>query len=322
MAIVYALVARGTVVLAEFAAVSGNAGAVARRILEKLPSEAEARLCFAQDRYIFHVLRSPADGLTFLCMANDTFGRRVPFIYLEDIQMRFMKNYGRVAHSALAYAMNDEFARVLHQQMEFFSSNPSADTLNRLRGEVSERKSGGGVPFILRSGAEGFRRCMAFVDLLLRVVAFGPTLAAAISTGTSDETLSVFTEFFQFRARFDDFPAFTFFMVANAVAAGYLVLSLPFSIVGIIRPKATGVRLLLLVCDTVMVVLVTAAASAAAAIVYVAHEGSRRANWVPICMQFHGFCQRTSGAVVASFLAVLVFILLVLLSACAIRRQR
>ncbi|URD78828.1 vesicle-associated membrane protein [Musa troglodytarum] len=52
--------------------------------------------------------------------------------------MRFMKNYGRVAHSALAYAMNDEFSRVLHQQMEFFSSNPSADTLNRVRGEVSE----------------------------------------------------------------------------------------------------------------------------------------------------------------------------------------
>ncbi|KAK1610017.1 hypothetical protein QYE76_033690 [Lolium multiflorum] len=139
MAIVYALVARGTVVLAEFAAVSGNAGAVARRILEKLPAaDAEPRLCFAQDRYIFHVLRSPADGLTFLCMANDTFGRRVPFIYLEDIQMRFMKNYGRVAHSALAYAMNDEFSRVLHHQMEYFSSNPSADTLNRLRGEVSE----------------------------------------------------------------------------------------------------------------------------------------------------------------------------------------
>ncbi|WVZ95598.1 hypothetical protein U9M48_041338 [Paspalum notatum var. saurae] len=137
MAIVYALVARGTVVLAEFAAVSGNAGAVARRILEKLPPDAESRLCFAQDRYIFHVLRSDA-GITFLCMANDTFGRRIPFLYLEDIQMRFIKNYGRVAHSALAYAMNDEFSRVLHQQMEFFSSNPSADTLNRLRGEVSE----------------------------------------------------------------------------------------------------------------------------------------------------------------------------------------
>jgi vesicle-associated membrane protein 7 len=85
MAIVYALVARGTVVLAEFAAVSGNAGAVARRILEKLPAaDAEPRLCFAQDRYIFHVLRSPADGLTFLCMANDTFGSQSvspPFLH-------------------------------------------------------------------------------------------------------------------------------------------------------------------------------------------------------------------------------------------------
>ncbi|CDP06889.1 unnamed protein product [Coffea canephora] len=136
MAIVYAVVARGTTVLAEFSAVTGNAGAVVRRILEKLPLEAESRLCFSQDRYIFHILKS--DGLTFLCMANDTFGRRIPFSYLEDIHMRFMKNYGKVAPYAPAYAMNDEFSRVLHQQMEFFSSNPSADTLHRVRGEVSE----------------------------------------------------------------------------------------------------------------------------------------------------------------------------------------
>jgi hypothetical protein len=48
---------------------------------------------------------------------------------------------------------------------------------------------------------------VALVDLVLRIAAFGPTLAAAIATATSDETLSVFTQFFQFRARFDDFPA-------------------------------------------------------------------------------------------------------------------
>ncbi|XP_074560098.1 vesicle-associated membrane protein 714-like isoform X2 [Curcuma longa] len=136
MAILYAVVARKTLVLAEFSAVTGNVGAIARRILENLAPESDSRLCFSQDRYIFHVLR--ADGITFLCMANETFGRRVPFMYLEDIHMRFMKNYGKVAHSALAYSMNDEFSRVLHQQMEFFSSNPSSDALNRVRGEVNE----------------------------------------------------------------------------------------------------------------------------------------------------------------------------------------
>lgn len=136
MAILYGEVARGTTVLSEFSAVTGNAGAVARRILEKLPADSDSRVCFSQDRYIFHILR--ADGLTFICMANDSFGRRIPFSYLEDIHMRFMKNYGRIAQNAPAYAMNDEFSRVLHQQMEFYSSSPSADTLNRVRGEVNE----------------------------------------------------------------------------------------------------------------------------------------------------------------------------------------
>lgn len=63
--------------------------------------------------------------------------------------MRFMKNYGRVAHSALAYAMNDEFSRVLHQQMEYFSSNPSADTLNRVRNEVSEASDPSSLQLLL-----------------------------------------------------------------------------------------------------------------------------------------------------------------------------
>ncbi|KAJ4819592.1 Vesicle-associated membrane protein 714 [Rhynchospora pubera] len=81
LAILYALVARGTVVLAEFVAVTGNAGTMSRRILEKLPPESEfdARLCFSQDRYIFHVLRS--DGITFFCMANDTVENDSSFVF-------------------------------------------------------------------------------------------------------------------------------------------------------------------------------------------------------------------------------------------------
>lgn len=71
----------------------------------------------------------------------------------------------------------------------------------------------------------------------------------------------------------------------------------------------------------IMVGLLTAAAAAAAAIVGLAHSGNERANWVPICMQFHGFCRRTSGAVVASFLSVFIFVLLVVLAAFSIRKR-
>lgn len=62
-----------------------------------------------------------------------------------------------------------------------------------------------GIPFFRR--ADRGSRCVALLDFVLRITAFGPALAAAIATGTSDETLSVFTQFFQFHARFDDFPA-------------------------------------------------------------------------------------------------------------------
>lgn len=144
-----------------------------------------------------------------------------------------------------------------------------------------------------------------------------------------------------------------------AIVSGYLVLSLPFSIVSIVRPHAVGPRLLLLIFDTVIITsltiylyiyissfnspsrsslnltwkclyfvrtfqvaltLNTSAAAAAAAIVYLAHNGNSNTNWLAICQQFGDFCQEVSGAVVASFISVVVFMFLILLSALAIRK--
>ncbi|KAK1310694.1 hypothetical protein QJS10_CPA08g01400 [Acorus calamus] len=167
----------------------------------------------------------------------------------------------------------------------------------------------------------GSRRCLSVMDFLLRIVAIGATLAAAVTMGTTNESLPFFTPLFRFQANYDDMPAFTFFLIGNAIAGGYLVLSLCYSMVSIIRPRAAGPRLLLLIFDTVMVALTTASASSAAAIVYLAHNGNASANWVQICQQFQNFCQRTSGAVIASFIAVVVLILLVFMSALALRRH-
>ena len=72
MAIVYALVARGTVVLAEFSATGSNASAIARQILEKIPGADDSHVSYSQDRYVFHVKRT--DGITVLCIADDSAG--------------------------------------------------------------------------------------------------------------------------------------------------------------------------------------------------------------------------------------------------------
>ncbi|XP_010250213.1 PREDICTED: vesicle-associated membrane protein 711 [Nelumbo nucifera] len=136
MTILYALVARGSAVLAEFSSTSTNANAIARQILEKIPGTNDSHVSYSQDRYIFHVKRT--DGLTVLCMADDTAGRRIPFAFLEDIHQKFVKTYGRAVHTAAAYAMNDEFSRVLSQQMDYYSNDPNADRINRLKGEMNQ----------------------------------------------------------------------------------------------------------------------------------------------------------------------------------------
>ncbi|XP_062220924.1 vesicle-associated membrane protein 711-like [Phragmites australis] len=136
----YAVVARGAVVLAEHGAAGSNAGAVARQILERLPDgDADCHVSYTRDLHVFHVKRT--DGITVLCMADDAAGRRIPFAFLEDIHGRFVKTYGRAALTALAYAMNDEFSRVLSQQMDYYSNDPSADRINRMRGEFDQIRS-------------------------------------------------------------------------------------------------------------------------------------------------------------------------------------
>lgn len=66
--------------------------------------------------------------------------------------------------------------------------------------------------------------------------------------------------------------------------------------------------------------LATAAGGAATAIVYLAHNGNANTNWFAICQQFGDFCQKISGAVVASFIAVVLLIAMIVLSAMALRR--
>ncbi|XP_042012930.1 casparian strip membrane protein 1-like [Salvia splendens] len=190
----------------------------------------------------------------------------------------------------------------------------------------TSRESKGKAPLLAAAvhhnrRAGGYKRGAAVFDLILRVCAVAAAMAATITMATTEQTLPFFTQFFQFQASYDDLPTFTFFVIAMAVVTGYLILSVPFSIVCIARPAVIGARLLLIICDTLAVTLATSAGGASAAIVYLAHNGNSDANWLAICQQFNDFCQRVSGAVVASFVTVVLIIFLVVISAVALRKH-
>lgn len=59
-----------------------------------------------------------------MCMADDSFGRRIPFAFLQDIKERFLERYGKDrALEAPPYGLN-EFSRVLSKQMVSFMHHP------------------------------------------------------------------------------------------------------------------------------------------------------------------------------------------------------
>ncbi|XP_059640402.1 casparian strip membrane protein 3-like [Cornus florida] len=166
----------------------------------------------------------------------------------------------------------------------------------------------------------GVNRGVSILDFILRLIAIIGTLGSAVAMGTTDQTLPFVTQFIRFRADFDDFPAFMFFVIVNSIVCAYLALSLALSIFHIVRSSARPSRIFLICFDSAMLALLTAGASAAAAIVYLAHKGNAKANWFALCQQFQSFCERTSGSLIGSFGGILVFILLILLSAVALSR--
>ncbi|KAK6128358.1 hypothetical protein DH2020_012639 [Rehmannia glutinosa] len=167
----------------------------------------------------------------------------------------------------------------------------------------------------------GVNRGVAVLDFILRIVAIIATLASAIAMGTTNESLPFFTQFIRFRAKYNDLPTFTFFVVANSIVSAYLVLSLALSIFHILKSGAQKSRVVLIFFDTAMLALLSAGASAAAAIVYLAHKGNTRTNWFAICQQFNSFCERISGSLIGSFGGMIVFILLILTSALTLSRR-
>jgi hypothetical protein len=59
---------------------------VSRKILDRLPDR-DDRMSYVYDRHTFHILVSA--GITYLCMADDAFPRKVAFMCLDSIMQRF-----------------------------------------------------------------------------------------------------------------------------------------------------------------------------------------------------------------------------------------
>eukprot|EP01106_Pelomyxa_sp_JSP_P011912 TRINITY_DN3177_c0_g1_i1.p1 TRINITY_DN3177_c0_g1~~TRINITY_DN3177_c0_g1_i1.p1 ORF type:complete len:282 (-),score=94.58 TRINITY_DN3177_c0_g1_i1:153-908(-) len=137
--ILYAVVARGNVRLCEYAMRKGNYDEIVKVILSRIPT-ADSRKSFAHQTFIFHYVVSK--GFVFLALADLDYGYRLPFLFLEDIQSRFMGTYSQaLTAETLDMQQFESFVRILKEQMDNFTNRPhEVDKLTAARAEVETVK--------------------------------------------------------------------------------------------------------------------------------------------------------------------------------------
>uniref|UniRef100_A0A8C5KT56 AP-3 complex subunit delta-1 n=1 Tax=Jaculus jaculus TaxID=51337 RepID=A0A8C5KT56_JACJA len=120
MAILFAVVARGTTILAKHAWCGGNFLEVTEQILAKIPSE-NNKLTYSHVNVVYF----------YYCYS---------FSFLNEVKKRFQTTYGSRAQTALPYAMNSEFSSVLAAQLKHHSENKGLDRVMETQAQVDELK--------------------------------------------------------------------------------------------------------------------------------------------------------------------------------------
>ena len=115
MPILYALIARQKSVLAEYTSSSGNFPTVTRVLLAKIPPDNDSKMSYVYDHYVFHYVVD--QGITFLCMTDESAKRRITFAFLDDIKATWRDKYNTTEQTALAFSMNEAFSPVLKQKI-------------------------------------------------------------------------------------------------------------------------------------------------------------------------------------------------------------
>jgi len=132
--LIYACVAHKDTILAEHSNRKGNFAKVVKSILEQVPPS-DNRMTYTFDQHYFHYVVH--DSIVYLCMSDEEFGRRVPFVFLDDIKTRFQSTYGQRGKGAIAYGMQADFARIIAKQMDFFSNSQNADKIRQAKAELT-----------------------------------------------------------------------------------------------------------------------------------------------------------------------------------------
>ncbi|CAL5066206.1 unnamed protein product [Urochloa decumbens] len=146
--LIYAFVARGIAVLAEYTEFTGNFPAIAAQCLQRLPAGssastggAPARFSYACDGHTFNFLLHR--GYAYCVVAKESVPKNVSVAFLERLKDDFMKRYGGgKADTALAKSLNKEYGPVIKKHIQYvLDHSEELEKTLKVQAQVSEVKN-------------------------------------------------------------------------------------------------------------------------------------------------------------------------------------
>ncbi|XP_055805009.1 CASP-like protein 1B2 [Solanum dulcamara] len=158
--------------------------------------------------------------------------------------------------------------------------------------------------------------CCNWVMPLLRLLAFGATISATLVMALNNEkktfvvaTIGTTPIQATLHAKFQHTPAFVFFVIANGLCSLHNLLMLASCFIGS-KYDYMGLRFYVIgILDMINVALISGGASSAAFMGQLGRDGNSHARWNKICDKFYTFCNHGEGAIIASFIGLLLMII-------------
>ncbi|KAI3680702.1 hypothetical protein L6452_35476 [Arctium lappa] len=140
--------------------------------------------------------------------------------------------------------------------------------------------------------------------LVLRVIAMVATFVAIVVMVTSHDSAKVLGMTFQ--AKYNNSPTLKYFVIVSIITTVYSLVAL------FVPPKKTWRPVLVL--DLIVTSFLISSFSAAIGVGQLGKEGNSHAGWLPICGQVPKFCHHVTAALIAGFVAVVFYFILLLYS--------
>ncbi|PIN17751.1 hypothetical protein CDL12_09596 [Handroanthus impetiginosus] len=159
------------------------------------------------------------------------------------------------------------------------------------------------------------------VVVLLRFIAFFATLSATLVMALNKQTKTITVATIgtvpvraTLTAKFHHTPAFVYFVIANGNASLHNLLMLVVTFMGAKCNFKRLAPLAIPILDLMNVSILSGGASAAVFMGQLGRNGNSHARWNKICDKFESFCDRSGGAMIASFIGLMLMIIICSLS--------